>query len=73
MKLLTKEQQKSLGNKKICYVFKEKNEDNLVKNKKCRKVRVHCHYTRDCRGTAHSIHNLKCSVTKKMPISITKL
>ena len=62
MKLLTKEQQESFENSKICYICKEKFEDlidiwtikNIVKLD-------HCNYT----GAAQSIRNLKYSVPKK--------
>ena len=62
MKLLTKEQQESYGNAKICYIYKEKFENNYFKDKEYRKVRDHCHYTEKYRGAAHSICNLKNSV-----------
>ena len=39
MKLLTKEQQESYENAKICYVCKEKFEDNYLKDQKYCKVR----------------------------------
>ena len=62
MKLLTKEQQESYGNANICYIYKEKFENNYFKDKEYRKVRDHCHYTGKYRGAAHSICNLKSSV-----------
>ena len=68
MKLLTKEQQESYENAKICYICKEKFENKYLKDKKYRKVRDHCHYTGEYRGAAHSICNLKYSVPKKIPI-----
>ena len=68
MKLLTKEQQESYENAKICYICKEKFENKYVKDKKYCKVRDHCHYTGEYRGAAHSICNLKYSVPKKIPI-----
>ena len=43
MKLLTKEQQESYENAKICYICKEKFENKYLKDKKYR--RDHCHYT----------------------------
>ena len=46
MKLLTKEHQESYENAKVCYINKEKFEKKYVKDKKYRKVRDHCHYTR---------------------------
>ena len=42
---------------------------NFVKDKKYRKVRDHCHYTRKCKGAAHSICNLKYSLPKKIPVA----
>ena len=59
MKLLTKEQQESYQNAKICYICKKKIENNYLKDKKFCKVRDHCHYTGEYRGAAHSICNLK--------------
>ena len=59
MKLLIKEQQESYENVKICYICKEKVESKLLKNKKYHMVRDHCHYTKEYRGAAHSIHNFK--------------
>ena len=54
MKLLTKEQQESYENAKICYICKEKFENKYLKNKNYRKVRDHCNYTGEYRGTAHT-------------------
>ena len=68
MKLLTNKQQKSNENAKICYICKEKFEDNHAKDKKYRKVRDHCHYTGEYIGAAHSICNLKFSVPKEIDI-----
>ena len=45
MKLLTKEQQESCGNTKICYICKGEFEKKSLKDKKYCKVRDHCHYT----------------------------
>ena len=45
MKLLTKEQEESHENGKICYICKEKFENKYLKDKKYCKVRDHCHYT----------------------------
>ena len=68
MKLLTKEQQESYKNAKICYIFKEKFEIKYVKDKKYHKARDHCHYTEQYRAAAHRTCNLKYSVLKKIPI-----
>ena len=54
MKLLTKERQESYENAKICYICKEKFENKYLKNKNYRKVRDHCNYTGEYRGTAHT-------------------
>ena len=48
LKSLTKKQQKSYENAKICNICKETFED-----KNYCKVRNHCHYTGECRGAAH--------------------
>ena len=68
MKLLTKEQQESYENAKICYICKEKFENEYLKDKKYCKVRDHCHYTGEYRDAANSICNLKYRVPKKIPI-----
>ena len=47
---------------------KEKFENKYLKDKKYCKVRDHCHYTGEYRGTADSICNLKYSVPKKIPL-----
>ena len=65
MNLLTKEQQESYQNAKLCYICKEKIETKYGKDKKYCKVRDHFHYTEEYRGAAHSIYNLKYSVPKK--------
>ena len=69
MKLLTKKQQKLYENANICYICKEKFENKYGKDKKCHKVRDHCHYTREYGGAAHSICNLNYSIHKKLPIT----
>ena len=68
MRLLTKEQQESYENAKICYICQEKFENKYLKDKRFRKFRDHFHYTGEYRGAAHSICNLKYSVPKKIPI-----
>ena len=52
----------------ICYVCKEKFEDNYSKDKKYCKFRDHCHYTGEYRGDAYGICNLKYSIQKKIPV-----
>ena len=61
MKQLTKKQQESYKNAKIC-------ENKYLKDKKYRQVRDHCHYTGEHRGAAYSVCNLKYSVPKKILI-----
>ena len=69
MKLLTKKEQESYKNSKICYICKEKFEENHAKDKKkYRKIRDNCHYTGEHRGAAHRICNLKSSVPKEVSI-----
>ena len=63
MKFLTKEQQQSYRNAKLCYACKE---NKYLKDKKYFKVRDHYHYTGKYRGAVHSICNLKYSVPKKI-------
>ena len=69
MKLLTKEQQESYENAKICYICKERFENNYLEDKKYCKVSDHCHYTGEYTGATHSICNLKYRVPTKIPIA----
>ena len=64
-KLLTKEQQESYENAKICDICKEKIENKRFKDKIYCKIRDHCQYTGEYREAAHSICSLKYSVPKK--------
>ena len=57
MKLLTKEEQESYENAKLCYTCNE-NLKGIWKIKKYCKVRDRCHYAGEYRGAAHSICNL---------------
>ena len=68
MNLLTKEQQKSYENARICYICKEKFENKYLKDEKYCKVGDHCHYRCEYRGAVHRICNLKYSIPKKIPI-----
>ena len=68
MKSLTKEQQESYENAKICYICKEKFENKYLKDKRYQKVRNYCHYTGEYRDAANSIWNLKYSVLNKITI-----
>ena len=64
MKLLTKWQQKSYKNERICNVCKKIKSKYVKENKYC-KVRDHCHYTGEYSGVVHSICTLKYSVPRK--------
>ena len=66
--LLTKEQQESYENAKICYIRKEKLENKYLKNKQYGKVRGYCYYIVKYRGAMYSIYNLKYSVPTKILI-----
>ena len=68
MKLLTKEQQESYKNAKICYIIKGKFENKYLKDEKYLKVRDHCHYSAYYKGTVQSIWILKYSVPKNIAI-----
>ena len=63
MKLITKQQQESYENARICHIRKEKLENRYFKDTKYPKVRDHCHYAGEYRGC-----NLKYSLPKKMPM-----
>lgn len=68
IKLLTNEWQESYKILKICYIWKEKFEDEYSQYKKYRnrKVRDHCHHTGGCRGAANSIWSLKYNIPKNI-------
>ena len=55
MNSLTKEQQESYENAKICYICKEKIENEYLKERKYQKVSDHCHYTGEYRAAVHCI------------------
>ena len=61
VKLLTKEQQESYQNTKICYFCKEIFENKYAKDKKYHKIGDNRHYTGEYGG------HLKYSVSKKVP------
>ena len=60
MELLTNKQQKLNENTKIWYDCKEKFEGRYIK------VRDHCHYIGEYRGTVDSTYNLKFNVPKEI-------
>ena len=57
---------------KKCYICKRKFEKKYLQNKKYRKIWDDCHYTGEYRGAPLPICNLKCSVSKKVPIVFIK-
>ena len=65
IKLLKKGHQELYENVKICYICNKKFENKYLEDKKYHKVTDNCHYTGEYRGAAHSICNLKQSVTRK--------
>ena len=72
MKSLTNGQQKLYENAKLCYICKEMFEDEYANNTKYRKVRDRYHYAGEQRGAAHSIYNLKYSISKKNSRSFSR-
>ena len=64
---LTKEKKKIHHEQKVCYIFKKgfSTDDD---NKKYHKVRDHCHYTGEYRGTAHDICNLRYKTSNEIPV-----
>ena len=65
--VINKREPESYENSKICFICKGKFGNKYLKDKQYCKVRDHCHYTGEYRGTAHSICNFKYSVPKKFP------
>ena len=57
--LTGEENRKSHKKQKVCYICKK--EFN-------HKVKVHCHYTGNYRGTAHSISTLRYKTPKEIPV-----
>ena len=64
---LTKEEKKIYHEQKVYYICKKgfSTDDN---NKKCHKVRDHCHYTGKYKGAAHSIRNLRYKTPIEIPV-----
>ena len=54
---------------KVFPICKEKIKHKYLKGKTYCKVRDHCHYTGEYRGTVHNICNLKHSIPKKISIA----
>ena len=54
---------------KFVIFFFKKIENKYLKDKKCHKVRDHCHYTGKYRGAVHSVCNVKYNVCKKVAVA----
>ena len=69
---LTKKENKSYKEQKICHICEKKfcmdKDDGNYKNRK--KVKDHCHYTEKFRGADRSKCNLNFKVPKDVPIII---
>ena len=61
---LTGKEKKSYSEQKFCYICKK---ELCCDDKKCYKVRDHCHYTKKYRGAAHNIYNLRYKILKEIP------
>ena len=69
---LNHEENDFYNEQKICYICKgkfctDKDNEHYTNRKN---VKDHCHYTREFRGAAHSICNLRYKVPKEIPIII---
>ena len=64
------EENKSYEKQKVCYICKKgfSAADDDDDNKKHHKVRDHCHYTGNYKGTAHDICNIRYKTPKDISI-----
>ena len=64
---LTKKEGKKHNKREVCHICKKRfsADDN---NKKCHKVRDHCHYTGKYRGATHDICSLRYKIPKEIPV-----
>ena len=62
---LSKKEEESYNNQKVCYICKKEFDKS---DKKHHKVRDHCHYSVKYRGAAHNICNLRYKIPKEIPI-----
>ena len=53
---------------KYVIILRKRLNINILKKKKYRKVRDHCHYTGKYRGVTHSTCNLKFSMPKEITL-----
>ena len=65
---LKKEQQESHEKTKICYICKKLFKHNFINDKTYRKVKDHCSYNGKYIGAAHSICNLKYSISQEISL-----
>ena len=70
MKLLTSKQQEIYEKAKICYIWGKNFEDKYTNDNKSHKTRVHCYYTCQYKGGAHSICNLKYSILEEIIVDL---
>ena len=56
---LTDKENTSYEKQKVCYICKKEFSIDENDNKKCQKLRDHCHYIGKFREAAHSIYNLR--------------
>ena len=66
---LTKKEEKKYNKQEVFYIC-ERGFSTDDSNKKCHKVRDHCHYTGKYRGAAHDLCNLRYKIAKEIPVVI---
>ena len=64
---LTEEEKNWHNMLKVCHICKKVFSTDY-NNKKYYKVKNHCHYTGEYRGTAHDIYNLRYKTPKEIPV-----
>ena len=64
---LTKKEEKQHNKTKVCHICKKRFSTD-DRDKKCHKVKDHCHYTGKYRGAAHDIFNLRYKIPKEIPV-----
>ena len=63
----TKEEKKNHNKQKVCHICRKEYNTN-DNDKKCHKVKDHCHYAGKYRGAAHDICNLRYKTSKEIPV-----
>ena len=69
---LTIEEKKSHRKQKSCHIRKKEFSTDH-NDKKCFKVRDHCHYTGKYRGAPHNVCNLRYKVPKQIPVVVLNM